>query len=88
VLSVDIPSGVDATTGQAYAPAVWADATCTLTAMKAGLWDSAGREHAGDIWVADIGMPVAAWRRCGIAQPGALVGGVLVPVPSTTQHSP
>ena len=88
VLSVDIPSGVDATTGQAYAPAVWADATCTLTAMKAGLWDSSGREHAGDIFVADIGMPVAAWRRCGIAQPRALVGGVLVPVPSTTQHSP
>jgi hydroxyethylthiazole kinase-like uncharacterized protein yjeF len=86
VLSVDVPSGLDATIGEAYAPCVRAAATCTLTAMKAGLWTQAGSDHAGEIWVADIGMPVAAWQRSGIAQPSAVVGGVLVPVPSTTPH--
>ena len=86
VLSVDVPSGLDATTGEAYTPCVSAAATCTLTAMKAGLWTDTGREHAGEIWVADIGMPVAAWQRCSIARPRALVGGVLVPVPSSTPH--
>jgi ADP-dependent NAD(P)H-hydrate dehydratase / NAD(P)H-hydrate epimerase len=86
VLSVDVPSGLDAATGEAYAPCVRAATTCTLMAMKAGLWAGPGREHAGEIWVADIGMPVAAWQRCGIAKPPALVGGVLVPVPSTTPH--
>ena len=85
VLSVDVPSGLDATSGEAYEPCVWAAATCTLAAMKAGLWTETGRAHAGELWVADIGMPVAAWQRCAIAQPSAVVGGVLVPVPSSTR---
>src|SRR5207302_4180034 len=36
VLSVDVPSGMDATTGEAFDPCVHAEATCTLTAAKAG----------------------------------------------------
>ena len=84
ILSVDVPSGLDATTGQAFEPCVGAAATCTLTAMKAGLWSESGRRHAGAIWVADIGMPVAAWRRCGIEPPTAVAGGVLVPISSAT----
>ena len=84
VLSVDVPSGLDATSGEAYEPCVVAAATCTLTAMKAGLWTPSGREHAGEIWVGDIGMPVAAWRNCGLAAPQAVAGGVLVPIPSAT----
>ena len=84
VLSVDLPSGLDATTGEPLSPTVMASATCTLTAMKAGLWEPEGRRHAGEIWVADIGMPAAAWRRCSLTQPPAMTGGVLVPIPSTT----
>ncbi len=37
VLSVDVPSGLDATTGDAFDPTVHAALTCTLTAMKRGL---------------------------------------------------
>jgi hydroxyethylthiazole kinase-like uncharacterized protein yjeF len=84
VLSVDVPSGLDATTGEAYTPCVVAVATCTLTAMKAGLWAASGRRHAGEIWVGDIGMPIAAWRSCGLTPPQAVAGGVLVPIPSAT----
>jgi len=84
VLSVDVPSGLDATSGKAYEPCVAAVATCTPTAMKAGLWERSGRRHAGEIWVGDIGMPVAAWRSCGLVAPQAVAGGVLVPIPSAT----
>lgn len=84
VLSVDVPSGLDATSGDAYEPCVVAASTCTLTAMKAGLWAASGRAHAGEIWVGDIGMPLAAWRACGLSAPQAVAGGMLVPIPSAT----
>ena len=81
VLAIDVPSGMDATSGEAYDPCVRAAATCTLAAVKAGLWSPRAREHAGRIWAADIGMPAAAWRACALAQPRALRGGALVAVP-------
>jgi NAD(P)H-hydrate epimerase len=81
VLAVDIPSGLDATTGEPYTPCVTAAATCTLTAMKRGLWTEQGRSRAGTIHVADIGMPRAAWRGAGLTAPVAVRGGALVRLP-------
>jgi NAD(P)H-hydrate epimerase len=78
LLSVDVPSGIDATTGEAHQPAVRAAATCTLTAMKQGLWTATGRAHAGTLVVADIGMPVAAWRAAGLEAPHGVRGGDLL----------
>lgn len=80
VLSVDIPSGLDADTGQAYEPAVQAQVTCTLGAMKKGMWLAEAQELCGRIFVADIGIPEIVWRRCDIAAPGAVTGGDAVPV--------
>jgi hydroxyethylthiazole kinase-like uncharacterized protein yjeF len=81
-LSVDVPSGLDATSGIPGRPTVRALKTCTLTAMKAGLWTPGGRRHAGEITVADIGMPPAAWAAAGLAQPSRIHGGELLPLPS------
>jgi NAD(P)H-hydrate epimerase len=78
VLAVDVPSGLDASTGEVFDPCVRAAATCTLTAMKRGLWAPRGREHAGRIWVADIGMPLSAWRDAGLQAPQAVRGGELL----------
>ncbi len=78
VLSVDVPSGLDATTGEAFEPAVRAAMTCTLTAMKRGLRRGDGPRQAGEIWVADIGMPAVAWRQAGLLQPAGVTGGELV----------
>jgi hydroxyethylthiazole kinase-like uncharacterized protein yjeF len=78
VLSVDVPSGLDATTGEAFDPTVDAALTCTLTAMKRGLRRGDGPRRAGDIWVADIGMPAVAWRQAGLVQPAGVTGGELV----------
>lgn len=78
VLSVDVPSGLDATTGEAFDPTVRATLTCTLTAMKRGLRRGDGGRQAGEIWVADIGMPAAAWLAAGLLQPPGVTGGELV----------
>jgi ADP-dependent NAD(P)H-hydrate dehydratase / NAD(P)H-hydrate epimerase len=88
VLAVDVPSGLDASDGGAPGACVRAAATVTLTAMKAGLWTPAGRELAGDLLVADIGMPAAAWRAAGLRRPRDVVGGALLPVPATTRDAP
>jgi len=85
VLAIDVPSGMDAGTGEAFDPCVRASATCTLAAVKAGLWEQRSAAAAGELWAADIGMPAAAWAACGLEQPEALRGGALVPVPSPTR---
>lgn len=82
--AIDVPSGLDATTGAPGAPTVHALRTCTLTAMKAGLWTPAGRRHAGEITVADIGMPIAAWAAAGLTPPALVRGGELLTIPTDT----
>jgi NAD(P)H-hydrate epimerase len=59
VLAVDIPSGVDGSTGEACAGAVRADRTVTFAALKPGLVFDPGRRLAGDVVVADIGLDVS-----------------------------
>lgn len=86
VLAIDIPSGMDAGSGEIFDPCVRASATCTLAAVKAGLWEPAAAETAGDLWAADIGMPRYAWQACGLDMPSALRGGALLPVPTATSH--
>ena len=84
VLSIDVPSGMDATTGSAPGACIRATATCTLAAIKAGLWKPDGRHAAGRIVVADIGMPAAAWIRCGLTPPTDVRGGMLLPIEAPT----
>lgn len=57
VISVDIPSGVDADTGEVPGAAINADATVTFTAPKLGMVLMPGAEHIGRLIVADIGSP-------------------------------
>jgi ADP-dependent NAD(P)H-hydrate dehydratase / NAD(P)H-hydrate epimerase len=78
LVSVDVPSGLDATTGEAFDPTVHAALTCTLTAMKRGLRRGDGPSHAAAVWVADIGMPATAWLRAGLDRPSGVTGGELV----------
>lgn len=57
VLAVDLPSGLQADTGQpAGARAVRADHTLTLLTLKPGLFTGEGRAHAGRIWFDDLGI--------------------------------
>jgi len=57
-VAVDVPSGVDADTGDLLGEAVKADLTVTLHRMKSGL--EKAREHCGEIKVVEIGIPYEA----------------------------
>lgn len=57
IVSVDVPSGINASTGAVPGNAVRAELTVTMGLSKTGLWLYPGRAHAGRIVVADIGLP-------------------------------
>lgn len=65
VVAVDLPSGVDASTGEIAGAVVDADVTVTMHAPKVGLAVAPGRFHAGTVEVADIGLDAGetAYRR-------------------------
>ena len=56
VVAVDVPTGVDATTGEADPAAVRAAVTVTFGAVKAGLLMPGAAAHAGRIELVDIGL--------------------------------
>ncbi len=62
ILALDVPSGVDATTGEAYGERVRATSTLTLALPKTGLRP----ETSGAIVLADLGIPASAFRRVGV----------------------
>ena len=60
VIAVDVPSGVDASTGEAAGAFVTAFATATFHFDKVGLHVNPGRDASGFVRVIDIGIPAAA----------------------------
>lgn len=60
VVSVDVPSGVDASSGEVAGDAVRAQLTVTFHAAKPGLWVHPGKRCAGKVLVIDIGIPRGA----------------------------
>ncbi len=67
VVSVDIPSGVNADTGCVMGTAIHADATVTFGYNKQGLMLYPGKALAGEVTVADIGFCPEAVRNLGAA---------------------
>ncbi|MGA0612574.1 NAD(P)H-hydrate dehydratase [Caldimonas sp. KR1-144] len=77
ILSVDLPSGLDADTGwlqhadKEAAPCVRATHTLALLTLKPGLFTAHGRDHVGTVWFDDLGVahehPVDAWLVCRAA---------------------
>lgn len=60
VVACDVPSGVDAATGEVAEGAVRAAATATFHAPKPGVFVNPGKDHAGSVRVVDIGIPAGA----------------------------
>ncbi len=56
VLALDVPSGLDADTGQPLGAAVQADSTITFVALKTGLFLGEGPEHCGRVSLDDLGL--------------------------------
>ncbi len=84
VVAADVPSGVNASTGEVSGAAVRAVATATFHQAKPGLWIHPGKGHAGAVEVVDIGIPSGAPHE---PDAGLIGGGVLFDVPRRTPES-
>jgi NAD(P)H-hydrate epimerase len=72
VLAIDIPSGLDPSTGLVEGDCVRADHTLMLGIAKVGCELPSARHWVGQLWLADIGIPAAAYRECGLMRPSGL----------------
>jgi NAD(P)H-hydrate epimerase len=64
ILSLDVPSGVDSTSGAVPGVAVMAAATMTLALPKVGI---VGHPNAGRLFLADISVPPSVYATFGIS---------------------
>ena len=86
-LSVDVPSGVDSDTGRIPGEAVYADVTVTFTALKPGLLMFPGAATAGEIRLADIGVPPQFLGAEGdLELPEDADYAALIPLPALDAH--
>jgi len=77
VVSLDVPSGMDATTGDRSGSAVAPDCIVTLALPKTGLSD-----HPATVLLADIGIPSTVYQRVGIEYRPPFDDGYLVTIHS------
>ena len=72
VLAVDLPSGLDATTGDPGEPCVVATATVSFGFPKTGFLNQRARPFVGELYLADISLPAGAYRK--YARPSGIFG--------------
>jgi len=66
ILALDIPSGLDATTGEIYDPCIQAFATMTLALPKTGIVKTEVKKVVGSLYLADISVPDVLYKEMGI----------------------
>lgn len=71
IVAIDLPSGLEATSGRIGDPCIRAAMTVTLALPKTGLM-MAPEDLTGPVWVADIGVPPAVYEDVGAQVPGDL----------------
>jgi NAD(P)H-hydrate epimerase len=67
ILAIDLPSGLPASTGEPFDPTIRATTTLTLGLPKTGLLVESAQSVVGELWIADIGIPLAAYAAAGMA---------------------
>jgi len=71
MIALDLPSGLDPDRGLPYDPTIRATKTLALALPKAGLLRPEAASSVGELWLADISVPVQAYARFDI-HPGPL----------------
>ena len=69
ILALDVPSGMNATTGEAYDPCIKATATLTLALPKTGFLAREASLYLGDLYLADISIPRTVYESFGQQKP-------------------
>ncbi len=68
ILAVDLPSGLDATKGEPYEPCVRAKLTLTFAFPKTGFLNPKSKSFVGSLYLADISIPAAEYRKHSMGQ--------------------
>lgn len=76
ILALDLPSGVNATTGEALGDVIKARWTMTLALPKTGLLP----ENTGELFLADIGIPEETYHRLGLSYTSPFADRFRVPL--------
>lgn len=84
VLSIDLPTGLQADTGVLAPQGVIAQHTLSLLTLKPGLFTAQGRDTSGAVWLDDLGV-AAGMSAEATAQPSARLTGV--PTSTARQHA-
>jgi NAD(P)H-hydrate epimerase len=66
ILALDVPSGLDSTTGAVLAPCIHATATMTLALPKLGLRNPQAKPVVGELYLADISVPPELYASLGL----------------------
>lgn len=82
ILSLDMPSGLSAETGEAFAPTIRAHQTLALALPKIGLLAPRAGPYVGELFVADISVPAQLYRRLGLDVGPLFAASDILPVVS------
>jgi len=66
-LALDVPTGVNATSGEIFSPAIRACTTLMLDMPKRGTVEAKARSHTGELYLADLGIPSTVQERLGLS---------------------
>ena len=80
ILALDLPSGLDGDSGAPSDPTIRAKETLTLAVPKRGLLTSLARPWVGSLYLADISVPDAVYRRLGISVGPIFARSDIIPV--------
>jgi NAD(P)H-hydrate epimerase len=80
IVSLDVPSGLNATTGAVEGQAVTADVTLTLALPKTGLLKPEAQPFVGDLYLADIGVPPQLYRYLNLEPQYLFIDAPVIPV--------
>lgn len=78
VISLDLPSGIDASSGERPGMAVAADITLALALPKRGSETGDGKRLSGARYLADVGIPASVFAQLGIEAGGIFSEGPLI----------
>jgi NAD(P)H-hydrate epimerase len=78
VLSLDLPTGLSAKSGEAFEPAIHAATTLALDLPKEGVVAGAARPFTGELYLADLAIPRMVYDRLGVAVGSTFAEGPIV----------
>jgi NAD(P)H-hydrate epimerase len=78
ILAVDVPTGLNATTGEISEPAIRAVTTLTLDLPKRGCLVPGARDVVGTLYLADLGIPRIVHERLGLRLGAVFSEGPLI----------